>query len=160
MYIYYVHYCHIMFVHVLWTRVIRGCYAASYNVHWMYISSGESYIFVNNLCYLQKRFLQECTKRNSKCSFNVGRCKVRQHVNATKYMSEWLLALCTFHTSFVCILRIYFVCTFSCTCKANFQRIYEERIKCIYNEPTSTHIGCTYSHITCTFCLGVHFLHD
>jgi hypothetical protein len=53
-------------------------------------------------------------------------------------------ALCTFHTSFVCILKIYLVCTFSCTCKVNFQRIYEERIKCVYNEPTITQIGYTY----------------
>ena len=86
-YIYYVHYCLIMFVHVLWIFVIRGCYDASYNVHWMYISSGESYIFVNNLCYLQKCHLQKCTNRNSKCSFNVKRCKVRQYANATYYMS-------------------------------------------------------------------------
>ena len=71
MYITYVHLLctfimYIMFVHVLWTRVIRGCYDASYNVHWMYISSGESYMYENNLCYFKK-----CTIRHLKCSFNV-----------------------------------------------------------------------------------------
>jgi hypothetical protein len=42
--------------------------------------------------------------------------------------------LCTFHTSFVCILRIYFACTFSCTCILHYQSTNKERIKCTYKK--------------------------
>ena len=118
----------------------------------MYISSSESYVCVRNSCYVQI-----CTIRYWKCSYNVY---IRlSFVQLPRQL--WLTnTIVTFDTPFVNTLKIHFVCTFKCTYKVHFQRIYKRRIKWTYyvqyihfSNYAIVHVMyiVVHVHVRCTF---------